>query len=151
MASPQAVSSLGTVAKIWQQQSYSSSHYKNRGKYNSNLHIEALASRSIDFNREFSSVRMNNSQIVSSLVKSHKSRFMAHVPYQQGDLIFTYYACILNTRDSLGIINGYVKIHQLGHAKIPLRQRKVPSTVFFSYAKYHQRFEYHAKYLQWSC
>ena len=122
MASPQAVSSLGTVAKIWQQQSYSSSHYKNRGKYNSNLHIEALASRSIDFNREFSSVRMNNSQIVSSLVKSHKSRFMAHVPYQQGDLIFTYYACLLNTRQFIikstisksNLLMKYQSLHKNG-------------------------------------
>ena len=53
--------------------------------------------------------------------------------------------------DSLGIINGYVKFHQLSRAKIPLWLRKVPSTGFFSYAKYHQRFKYHAKYLQWPC
>ena len=55
------------------------------------------------------------------------------------------------TRDSLGIINGYVKFHQLSRAKIPQWLRKVPSTGFFSYAKYHQRFKYHAKYLQWPC
>ena len=56
-----------------------------------------------------------------------------------------------NATDSLGIINGYVKFRQLGRAKIPLRLRKVSSTVFFSYAKYHQQFKYYAKYLQWPC
>ena len=53
--------------------------------------------------------------------------------------------------DSLGIINDYVKIHQLGHAKIQLLLSKVTSTVFSSYAKYHQQFKNHAKDLQRPC
>ena len=53
--------------------------------------------------------------------------------------------------DSLGIINDYVKNHQLGHAKIQLLLSKVTSTVFSSYAKYYQQFKNHAKDLQRPC
>ena len=54
----------------------------------------------------------------------------------------------VNSKDSLGIINDYVKNHQLGHAKIQLLLSKVTSTVFSSYAKYYQQFKNHAKDLQ---